>query len=94
MFGIEQFLWLGLTGAAGIAGYIKTRQFVRKRLRFVDAASKPSTSLIAGTAAALVAWPVMAFLPFVGPVSGILFGLGVGAGVLHGSKDHKRLPGG
>ncbi len=93
MLGID-LLWLGLTGAASIAGYIKTRQFVRKRLRFVDAVAKPSTPLIAGTAAALVAGPVMVILPIVTATSGVLFGLGVGAGVLHGSKDHKRLPGG
>ncbi len=93
MFGID-LLWLGLTGAAGIAGYIKTRQFVRKKLRFVDAVSKPSTPLIVGTATALVAGPVMALLPIVTATSGVLFGLGIGTGVLHGAKDHKRLPGG
>ena len=92
MLGID-LLWLGLTGAVGIAGYIKTRQFVRKRLRFVDAASKPSTPLIAGAAVAIVAGPLMAILPIVTATSGVLFGLGVGTGVLHGSKDRKRLPG-
>jgi hypothetical protein len=92
MFGID-LIWLGLTGAAGVVGYVKTRQFVRKKLRFVDAVEKPATPLIAGTVAALVASPLMAILPIVTATSGVLFGLGVGAGVLHGGKDHKRLPG-
>ena len=91
MFGLEAFAWIGLTGAAAIFGYIKTRQFVRRRLRFVDAVNNPLAPLIAGGAAWLLTIPVFGFLPFVGFVSAILFGLGIGAGVLHGAKDVKRL---
>ncbi len=94
MFGLEAIAWMGLTGAAAIFGYIKTRQFVRRRLRFVDAVNNPLTPLIAGGAAWLLTIPVFGFLPIVGFVSAILFGLGIGAGVLHGAKDVKRLTGG
>jgi len=63
MFGLEGIIWLGVTGAVSIFGYLKTRQFVRRRLRFVDAVQKPG-------------------------------GVGIGAGVLHGARDVKRLPSG
>ena len=94
MFGLESLLWLGFTGAASIFGYIKTRQFVRRRLRFVDAVQNPAVPLLAGGLAGLVAVPIVWLIPFVGTVSALVFGLGVGVGVLHGSKDVKRLPGG
>jgi hypothetical protein len=63
-------------------------------LRFVDAVQNPVIPLVAGGAAWLVALPIAHFLPVIGAVSAVVFGVGVGAGVLHGSKDVKRLPGG
>ncbi|MFQ5702955.1 MAG: hypothetical protein ACE5HT_02940 [Gemmatimonadales bacterium] len=94
MFGLEGLIWLGITGAAAIFGYIKTRQFVRRRLRFVDAVNNPLAPLVAGGAAWLITIPVVTLLPIVTGVSAIVFGLGIGAGVLHGAKDVKRLTGG
>jgi len=83
------------TGAATLFGYLKSRQFVRERLRFVDAAHKPTAPLIAGVAAAVAAAPVVWLLPVVGAPAAIIFGVGVGWGVHHGSRDvRKRLPGG
>jgi hypothetical protein len=83
------------TGAATLFGYLKSRQFVRDRLRFVDAAHKPSAPVIAGVGAALVAAPVVWLLPVVGAPAAVIFGVGVGWGVHHGSRDtRKRLPGG
>jgi len=94
MFGLEGIIWLGVTGAVSIFGYLKTRQFVRRRLRFVDAVQKPGIPLAVGGIAGLVALPVAAFLPVVGAVSAVVFGVGIGAGVLHGARDVKRLPSG
>lgn len=85
-------LWAGVTGAASIWGYIQTRQFVRRRLRFVDAVHKPAAPVVAGLAAALVTAPV-SWLPVVTLGSAALFGVGVGVGVRHGSRDAHRLPG-
>jgi hypothetical protein len=83
------------TGAATLFGYLKSRQFVRDRLRFVDAAHRPSAPFIAGVAATLVAAPVVWLLPVVGAPAAVIFGVGVGWGVHHGSRDaRKRLPGG
>ena len=94
MFGLEGLIWLGVTGAASIFGYVKSRQFVRKKLRFVDAVQKPFVPFLAGGVALLIALPIAGLLPWVGTVSAIVFGMGVGAGVLQGAQDVKRLPGG
>ena len=92
MFGLEALVWLGVTGAASVFGYIKSRQFVRNRLRFVDSVQNPIAPLMAGGVAWLVALPIAAFLPVVSAISAVVFGVGVGAGVLHGARDVKRLP--
>lgn len=85
-------LWSGTPGAGSIGGYVQTRRFVRRRLRFVDAAQKPVAPLLAGGAAALVAAPLAA-LPILTIGTAAAFGIGIGLGVRHGQKDVKRLPG-
>ena len=90
-----ELLFAAGTGAATLFGYLKARQFVRDRLRFVDVAHKPVAPLVAGAAAAVVAAPVVWLLPIVGAPAAVIFGVGVGWGVRHGSQDaRKRLPGG
>jgi hypothetical protein len=93
MFGLETLLWLGVTGAATVFGYIKSRQFVRRKLRFVDAVQNPVAPLLAGGVAGLIALPIVGILPLLTTVTAVVFGVGVGAGVLHGARDVKRLPG-
>lgn len=85
-------LELIIIAVVGVGGYVKTRQFVRQRLRFVDAAHKPPAPIVAGAVAALAAAPVVWLLPVVGPATALFFGAGVGLGVLQGSRDVKRLP--
>lgn len=89
--GIGSLIGLGITGVAAVGGYMQARRFVRERLRFVDAAHKPSAKVVAGVGAAavagLIAWP----LPLIGAGTAIAFGIGVGLGVSHGSKDTLRL---
>ncbi len=81
------------TGAVTLWGYLKSRQFVRERLRFVDAAQTPTATVVAGAAAAVLAAPVVWLLPLVGAPTAVIFGLGVGWGVHHGQRDvRKRLP--
>jgi len=94
MFGLEALIWLGVTGLASGFGYLKSRQFVRRKLRFVDAVQNPAVPLIAGGAAGLLALPLAGLLPILTTVSAIVFGVGIGVGVLHGARDVKRLPGG
>jgi hypothetical protein len=90
-------LQLLITLAAGYLGFILARTFVRRKLRFVDAVHSPMAPIIAGLAAAAVAWPA-AILPFVTVTTAIVFGLGTGAGTASGARalrhdtgDHRRL---
>ena len=89
-------LQLLVTLAAGLAGYYLTRNFVRRRLRFVDAVHSPFAPLVAGTGAALLAWPAV-LLPFVTFTTAIVFGIGTGLGTASGSRairhqeTHRRL---
>ncbi|HXE60284.1 MAG TPA: hypothetical protein VN607_06235 [Gemmatimonadaceae bacterium] len=83
-------LGLVVTGAAAVIGYLNSRHFVRTRLRYVDAAQRRITPIIAGVAAALIAAPVAWFLPAVGAGAALLFGVAVGTGVAHGARDVRR----
>jgi hypothetical protein len=78
---------LGLLVAvvAGSGGFIATRRFVRRRLRFVDAVHRPAAPLVAGLAATAVALPV-AVIPFVTVGAAVAFGVGVAGGVASGRK--------
>jgi len=75
-----------LIGAAALGGgFVAARNFVKNRLRFVDAAQKRSAPLVAGVAATAVALPV-AILPVISIPMAIAFGLGVGTGWASGQK--------
>jgi hypothetical protein len=76
-------LWLAVTAAALVGGYWISRNFVRRRLRYVDAIQKPSAPLIAGAAAAAVFLPVAA-LPIITVGTAVAFGVGVASGVASG----------
>jgi len=76
-------LWLGVTAAALVGGYVLSRNFVRRRLRYVDALQKPSAPLIAGVAAAAVVLPIAA-LPIITVGTAVAFGVGVAGGVASG----------
>jgi hypothetical protein len=91
-------LVLGGTGAGLYAAYVKTRAFVREKLRFVDAAQRPSAPWIAGVAVTLVGLPLfgglLGFLPAVGGATALALGFTVGAAVRSGQKQVKLLSGG
>ncbi len=85
-----------VAGTATFFGFRETRRFVRRRLRYVDAAQSGKAPFIAGAAATLIAGPVVWALPLVGAGTALLFGLGVGSGFAAGAKDisrgYKELP--
>ena len=81
-----------LTLAAGLSGYLIARNFVRHRLRFVDAIHKPWVPLMAGALAFLFAWPV-ALLPLVSAAPAVLFGIGIGLGTAKGARIVRRADG-
>ena len=76
---------LGIAGAAGVFSHIKSRTYVRKKLRFTSIIDKPGIGLAAGavTAVGLAALPIVT-LPI-----GIIVGAGVGTGVAFGARDAK-----
>jgi hypothetical protein len=76
-------LWLAVTAAALVGGFIVSRSFVRRRLRYVDAIQKPSAPLIAGVVAAAVVAPIAA-LPIITVGTALAFGVGVASGVASG----------
>jgi uncharacterized membrane protein YedE/YeeE len=89
-----QFL---ITIAAGIIGFVLARNFVRRRLRFVDAVQSPIAPLVAGAVAGAVVWPAAA-LPFITFTTALMFGIGTGLGTASGSRavrdastGHRRL---
>jgi len=84
-------LWLAVSAAALIGGFVVTREFVRRRLRFVDAIQKPAAPLIAGAVAAVVALPVT-LLPVVTVGTAVAFGIGVAGGVASGRSAPPALP--
>lgn len=83
-------LSIAITGAAVVIGYVNSRHFVRTKLRYVDAAQRRITPVVAGIIAALVVSPVAWFLPAVGAGAALLFGVAVGTGVAHGARDIRR----
>ena len=87
MFGLIAFA-AAVTAAA--FGYLQSRGFVRRRLAYVEAVHRGSAPVLAGMAAAVVAMPLVAFLPIVGGGTALLFGAGVGAGVAAGARDTRR----
>jgi CHASE2 domain-containing sensor protein len=74
-----------ITLAAGIAGFILARSFVRRRLRFVDAVHSPIAPLVAGCVAALLAWPAV-LLPLVTLTTALMFGVGTALGTASGAR--------
>jgi hypothetical protein len=75
---------------AGGAGYVKSRDFVRRRLRYVDGIQKPGAPLIAAGVATAVALPVVAILPVVAGGAALLFGAAVGLGTRAGARQIRR----
>lgn len=86
-------LSLVVTVAITAFGYLASRSFVRRRLAYVDAVHRGMAPLLAGLAAALAATPVTWLLPLVGGGTALLFGAGVGFGVVVGAREaRRRLP--
>jgi hypothetical protein len=75
-------------GTAGL-GYAKARDFVATRLRYVDAVQHPAAPIIAGAGAAVVALPIVAFVPLVGAGTAMLFGAAVGMGTHAGLRENR-----
>ncbi len=74
--------------------YVQAKGFVTRRLRYVDAVQSVFAPIIAGAVAAVIALPLVAFIPLVGAGTALSLGLAVGFGVAAGAREVKgRLTG-
>lgn len=89
-----ELLALTAAGSAAVLGYSKAREFVRTRLRFVDAVHRAGAPFKAGAVATLAGAAAVSVIPVLGAGTAIVFGVAVGAGVAAGRRDIRRqLPG-
>jgi hypothetical protein len=73
-----------------IFGFSASRNFVRARLRYVDAVNHPLAPVLAGLGAAAVGAVAVTVLPIVGAGTAIAFGASVGLGVASGAREIRR----
>ncbi len=85
------FSWVSaaITLAAGLVGFLATRRFVARRLRFVDAIYNPAAPFFIAALGMLLTWPISA-LPLVTATASALFGIGAGLGTASGVKALRR----
>lgn len=81
---------LMVAGVAGIATHVKSKEFVRKRLRFTSIVEKPGLGLFSGAVATVAAAPLVAVLPILGPVTAVALGAAVGTGVSIGARQARQ----
>ncbi|HEX6133381.1 MAG TPA: hypothetical protein VFZ24_05445 [Longimicrobiales bacterium] len=77
---------VGLTaaGTAAAVGFFRSRSFVARRLRYVEAVQSSAAPFVAGAAATALAAPVVWLLPIVGAGTAIVFGIATAAGTRAG----------
>ncbi len=80
-----------IAAAAGIGGYVSSKDFTKRKLRFVDAVHTRPAPWIAAGAAALIAAPIVWVLPVVGAGTAIVLGAGVGLGVKSAQRERHLL---
>ena len=77
-----------------ILAYAQSKNFVMRRLRYVDAVQSALAPIVAGVVVAVIALPIVAFVPLVGVGTALGLGLAVGAGVAAGAREVRhKLPG-
>jgi len=91
MFGLE-LIPIGIAGAGAVYGHIKSRKFVRRRLRYTSWVEKPYLGLVSGVATAVIAAPMVGLIPFLGlgASTAMIIGAGVGTGVSMGAKEARE----
>lgn len=86
-----ELLGLAITGVAGVVGYLRTRDFTSRRLRYTKIGEHPELSgVAAGVGVTLLAAPLVAVLPVVGPATALVLGAGVGSGVIRGVRGPRE----
>lgn len=80
-----ELISLGIAVAGSVVAFGFARGFVRRRLRFVDAAKSPLAPILAGGLAMVIALP-LTILPLITGLTAALVGLGTGLGTASGIK--------
>jgi hypothetical protein len=80
---------VAITAVAGVLGYVWTRRFVARRLRFVDAIYNPAAPFFIAALGMLITWPI-SILPLVSATASAFFGIGAGLGTVSGVKALRR----
>lgn len=88
--GLFNLIGLAVSLAAGLFAFGLAREYVRQRLRFVDAVRSPLAPWIVGIGAMLIAAPIVWLLPIVGGGTALIFGAASGLGTASGVKALKR----
>lgn len=83
------FLTFVVTAVVGLGAFAIAREFVRQRLRFVDAVRHPLAPWIAGAGVLLVAQPIAWLLPLVTGTTAVVAGVAAGLGTSSGVKALK-----
>ena len=77
------------TTLLAIAGYVISRDFVRRRLRFVDSMRSPLAPIAAGIGAFLLFWP-LSFLPLISVTPAVVLGFACAFGTASGVRALRR----
>ena len=77
------------TTMLAIAGYVISRDFVRRRLRFVDAIRSPIAPVVAGILAFMLAWP-LSLLPIISVTPAVVLGFACAFGTASGVRALRR----
>ncbi len=85
-----EIVGIAVAGTGAVLGHLKSRSFVRRRLRYTGFVDRPWLGVAAGVATAVLAAPVVAVLPLVGTGTALAVGVGVGTGVALGARDARR----
>lgn len=85
-----ELIALGVAGTAGVMGHLKSRKWVRKRLRYTSWVEKPGLGLAAGVVTTIAAAPLVGMLPLLGPGAAMALGAGVGTGVHIGAREARE----
>ncbi len=88
--GIWNLMTLVVAAGVGIVSFGFAREYVRQRLRFVDAVKHPLAPWIAGGVVLLIASPIAALLPLVTGFTALVAGAATGLGTASGVKALKR----
>jgi hypothetical protein len=88
--GLFNLVTLAISVGAGLFAFGLAREYVRQRLRFVDAVRHPLAPWMAAFGALLIATPVVWLLPLVGGGTALIFGAATGLGTASGVKALKR----